>query len=101
MEEYDYDIQYVKGKENEVADCLFRLCHTTSDTLKQATWEVGLSEENESTENMTPEKPDTHTKFISWRLQPTFGKVETKPNVIGKLWKQIKNEGMPDYDEED
>ena len=107
MEEYGYDIEYVKGKENEVADSLFRLFPITSDTLKQATWEAGISEEekmnltprrmrdplkekeNESTEKMKPEKPDMHTEFISLRLQPTFGKAKTKPNAIGKLWKEI------------
>ena len=40
---------------------------------------------NESTEDMTIEKLDMHPEFINWRLQPTFGKVETKPNAIGKL----------------
>ena len=36
MEEYDYDIEYVKGKENKVADCLSRLFPIRSDILKQA-----------------------------------------------------------------
>ena len=57
--------------------------------------------ENESSEDMTTEKPDMHTEFINWRLQPTFGKVKTKPKAIGKLWKKIKKEEMPNYDEED
>ena len=149
MEEYDYDVEYVKGKENKVADCLSRLFPITSDISKQAMWEAGISDEedgtaelktqphkieifgtpvitedrvlkgqeninlplrrmrepseeteNESTEDMTPEKLDMHTEFINWRLQPTFGKVKTKPNAIEKLWKDIKKEEMPDYDEE-
>ena len=48
--------------------------------------------ENESTEDMTAEKLDMHTEFINWRLESTFGKVKTKPNAIGKLWKEIKTE---------
>ena len=51
---------------------------------------------NESAEDMTTEKLDMHTEFINSRLQPTFGKVKTKPNAIGNLLKEI-----PDYDEED
>ena len=150
MEEYDYEIEYVKGKENKVADCLSRLFPITSDTLKQAMREAGISEEedettelenqpqkieifgtpvitkdrvlkeeekitlpprrmrepseeteNEATENMTPDKPNMYTEFINWRLQPTFGKVKTKPNAIGKLLKEIKKEEMPDYDGEE
>ena len=36
MEEYDYKIEYVKGKENEVADCLSRLFSVYPDTIKQS-----------------------------------------------------------------
>ena len=36
MEKYDYDIEYVKGKENKFADCLPRLFNITSDISKQA-----------------------------------------------------------------
>ena len=36
MEEYEYEMEYVKGKENKVADCLSRLLPITADTLKQA-----------------------------------------------------------------
>ena len=134
MEDYDYDIEYVEGKKNKVADCLSRLLPITYDISKQAMWEAGISDEedgtaklksqpqkieifgtpiitedrvlngeekinlptrmmrepsevteNESTEDMTTEKLDMHMEFINWRLQPTFGKVKTKPNAIEKL----------------
>ena len=49
MEEYDYDIEYVKGKENKVADCLSRLFPIRSDILKQAMWEAGISNEEDGT----------------------------------------------------
>ena len=150
MEEYDYGIEYVKGKENKVADYLSRHFPITSDISKTAMWEAGISDEedgtvelknqpqkieisgtliitedrvqkreekinlpprrmsepseekeNESTEDMTPEKLDMHTEFINWRVHPTFGKVKTKPNATGKLWKEIKKEEMSDYDEVD
>ena len=69
MEEYDYDIEYVKGKENKVADCLSRISPITSDISKQAMWEAGISDEEdgtaESTEDMTPEKLNMHTEFIN------------------------------------
>ena len=57
--------------------------------------------ENESREDMTTEKLDMNTEFINSKLQPTFGKVKTKLDAIGKLCKQIKKEEMSDYDEED
>ena len=47
MEEYDYDMEYVKGKENKVAYCLSRLFPITSDISKQATWEAGISDEKD------------------------------------------------------
>ena len=117
MEEYDYDIEYVKGKENKIADCLSRFFPITSDISKQSTWEAGISDEedgtvelknqpqkieifgtpiitedswlrgeeninlpprrmrelseeteNESTEEITPEKIDMHMEFINWSL---------------------------------
>ena len=36
MEEYKCEIEYVKGKENKVADCPFRLFPITKDTLQEA-----------------------------------------------------------------
>ena len=47
MEEYDYDIEYVKGKENKVADCSSRIFPITSDISKQAMWEAGISDEED------------------------------------------------------
>ena len=49
MEEYDYDIEYEKGKENKVAECLSRLFPITSDISKQAMWEAGISDEEDGT----------------------------------------------------
>ena len=34
MEEYEYEIEYAKGEENKVADCLSRLFPMTVDTIK-------------------------------------------------------------------
>ena len=45
MKKYDYEIEYVKGKENEVANCLPRLFPIKSDTLKKA----GIPPSNEKT----------------------------------------------------
>ena len=49
MEKYDYDIKYVKGKENKVAACSSRLFPITSDISKQAMWEAGISNEENGT----------------------------------------------------
>ena len=49
MEEYDYDIEYVKGKEKKVADCLSQSFPITSDISKQAMWEAGISDEEDGT----------------------------------------------------
>ena len=44
MEEYDYDIQHVKGKENKVADCLSRLFPINdNDILRQTIANVELN----------------------------------------------------------
>ena len=49
MEDHDYDIEYVKGKGNKVADCLSRIFPITSDISKQAMWEAGISDEEDGT----------------------------------------------------
>ena len=36
MEEYNYEIEYVKGKENKVTDCLSSLFPVYPDTIKQS-----------------------------------------------------------------
>ena len=150
MEEYEYEIEYVKGKENKVADCLSRLFPITKDTLQEAMEKTGISTEEEepSLEDQSPEietfdKPritkdeilkekikltarrmrepsenetteteeeitetpgdntNLYTDFINWKLQPVKGKIKTKPNAIGKLWKEVTKDEMPMYNEED
>ena len=50
MEGYGYEIEYVKGKENKVADCLSILFPITVDTLKEGMKQAGIpdKEENQS-----------------------------------------------------
>ena len=109
MEEYDYEIEYVKGKENKIADCLARLFPITTDIL-QAAEESGMVEENNipietnkkdtSQATESKEKPtikeikkvtgkikiDLQEEFNKWKLKPKRGNnVKTKPNAIGKL----------------
>ena len=57
MEEYEYEIEYVKGKENKVADCLSRIFPITRDTLHEAMRKVGigLAEGEPSLEEKLPE----------------------------------------------
>ena len=45
MEKYDYEIEYVKGKENKVADCLSRLFPVYPDTIEQPKDNVGSTPE--------------------------------------------------------
>ena len=52
MEEYDYEIEYVKGKENKVADCLSRLFTITKDTQKEAMKQAGTSESEDEAEEL-------------------------------------------------
>ena len=149
MEEYEYEIMYVKGKENKVADCLSRIFPITRDTLHEAMRKagIGLTEGKLSLENKLPEieirdvpritheetlketiklperrmkelshedsteteeetaqtpqeTTNLYTDFIDWKLQPTTGKIITKPNAIGKLWKEVTKDYMPIYNEE-
>ena len=59
MEEYDYEIEYVKGKENKVADCISRVFPITSDTLKTAMPEAGIPTRNEEDQtNLDDQLPD-------------------------------------------
>ena len=126
MEEYDYEIEYVKGKENKVADCLSRLFPITTDILQQAAEESGIVEENNisietnkkdtSQATESKEKPtikeikkvtgkikiDLQEEFNKWKLKPKRGdNVKTKPNAIGKLWKNITKEEMMSENEKE
>ena len=110
MEEYDYEIEYVKGKENKVADCLSRLFPITTDILKQTAEESGIVEENNipietnkkdtSQATESKEKPtikeikkvtekikiDLQEEFNKWKLKPKRAdNVKTKPNAIDRL----------------
>ena len=59
MVEYDYEIEYVKGKENKVTDCLSRLFPITSDILKTAMPEAGIPTRNEEDQtNLKNQLPD-------------------------------------------
>ena len=40
-------------------------------------------------------------EFTNWKLAPTLGRVKTKRNTIGKLWKHVTKEKIPPFDEED
>ena len=101
MEEYKYEIVYVKGKENKVADCLSRLIPIQSqDQLrisdaiitpeeKTETLPRGIRESLESADGKSETGPSTAEKvdqeqlyadFVKWRLHSTKGKVKTKPN---------------------
>ena len=149
MEEYKYEIEYVKGKENKVADCHSRIFPITRDTLHEAMRKDGIGltegkpsledklreieirditritheetleeriklperrmrelshEDSTETEEETAQTPqettNLYTDFINWKLQPTTGKIKTKPNAIGKLWKEVTKDDMPIYNEE-
>ena len=113
LEEYKYEIEYVKGKENKVADYLSRLSPTqTIDLLQQAADLAGITVKNierephnsktssETTSN-TSNQQDLYGEFTNWKLAPILGKVKTRPNAIGKLWKHITKEELPPFDKED
>ena len=72
MEEYEYEIEYVKGKENKVADCLSRIFPITRDTLHEAMRKagIGLTEGEPSLEDKLPE--------IEIRDVPRITREETK-----------------------
>ena len=70
MEEYEYEIEYVGGKENKVADCLSRLFPITANTTKQAIDEAGMLEEEdtlsaiEELEKLSPQTETFDTPII-------------------------------------
>ena len=69
MEEYDYETEYVKGKENKVADCLSQFFPITSGTLKTAMPEAGIPTRNEedqtNIENQLPNMEIFNTPVIT------------------------------------
>ena len=55
LEQYKYEIQYVKGKENKAADCLSRLFPITSpDILKKAPENTDVEEKGNTPEEKSP-----------------------------------------------
>ena len=108
MEEYEYEVEYVKGKSNKVADYLSGLLPITADSLKQAgiPEEVGNHLETEEPENqlspsMSPERLDIYSNFTNWQQQPSAGKIKIKHNAIEKLWEEINKQDMPLENEEE
>ena len=118
MEEYKYKIVYVKGKENKAADCLSRLFPIQSQNQSQIFDSIITPEEETETSPIKIQEPsesdtekdktDTsiveevdreqlYLDFVQWRLHPTQGKVKTKPNAVGKLWKSVTKNNMPPY----
>ena len=113
---------YIKGKENKSADCLSRLIPIQSPYQSQISDSIITPEEETETSSRRIQEPsesdnekdetDTsiveevdqeqlYADFVQWRLHPTQGKVETKPNAMGKLWKSVTKNDMPPYNEED
>ena len=113
---------YVKGKENKAADCLSRLFPIQSPDQSQISDSIITPEEETETSPRRTQEPsesdsekdetDTpvveevdqeqlYAEFVQWRLHPTHGKVKTKPNAVGKLWKSVTKNDMPPYNEED
>ena len=60
--------------------------------------EPSIEEETPSTSHPSN---SVYSGFIEWKLNPSYGTVKTKPNTVGKLWKEIKKEDMPSYNEEE
>ena len=67
MEEYDYEIEHMKGKENTVADCLSRLFPVQEEDLSQQALEnIDLLPEAERLEadNTSGNSPRFKTKYL-------------------------------------
>ena len=69
MEKYNYEIEYFKGNERKVADCLSQIFPITSDTLKTAMPEADIHTRNEehqtSLENQLPDMEIFNTLVIT------------------------------------
>ena len=120
MEEYKYEILYVKGKENKAADCLSRLFLIESQDQSQVSDSIITPKEETETlprRIREPSESDTekietgtsvvevdeeqlYTDSVQWKLHPTQGKVKTKPNAVGKLWKSVTKNDLPPHNEE-
>lgn len=124
MEEYKYEIEYVKGKENKVADCLSRLFPLTLDdcirdagiTDEQPTEEETPRIEISNTPVTTTKEPENevpmeleeienilatiYERYTDWKKDPKdSGKIKIKPNAAGKLWKEINKDKLGPYNE--
>lgn len=123
LEEFEYEISYVKGKENKAADCLSRLfpIQVEKDILQSALEDIDLEVESPATEILdtsTGKNPDVsqqqtemetpNTEIIQnysvnygkWKEQPTETIVKIKPNAIGKLWRKITKTQLSAFDTE-
>ena len=63
LEEYDYEIEFVKGKENKVADCLSRLFPVYPDTTKQS--KDNADSTPKQLENALPDTEISHSPVIT------------------------------------
>ncbi|CAK9816796.1 Retrovirus-related Pol polyprotein from transposon 412 [Anthophora quadrimaculata] len=96
MEEYDYEIDYTKGKENTAADGLSRVYPLLSQPQQ---------EDNENTPSNTNadidelEQTQLFTEYENWKQNPDPTYIlPTRPNPIGKVWKPLHKEMLGSYD---
>ena len=80
LEKYKYEIEYVKGKEKKVADCLSRLFRMqTTDLLQEAVDLAGITVKNTEREthnsetfseitSNTSNQQDLYEDFTKWKL---------------------------------
>ena len=88
MEEYEYEIEYVKGKKIKVADRLSRLFPITADTLKQAMKESRIPEEEDSqseTEELEKLLPKIETSNTPIIIEDNKLTEENKIKLLNKF----------------
>ena len=101
LEDIESNLQEIKPTENPKSTVIEDWILEDKEKIKiphKKIWEASIEEETPSTSHPSN---SVYSDFMGWRLNPSYGKVKTKPNAIGKLWKDIKKEDMLPYNEEE
>lgn len=96
LEEYEYVIEYKKGKENQAADALSRL-HLTTEEIDQLLnneykGDTGALQNLENSLNKSGNEMILRNEYENWKQTHQNDFITIKPNANGKLWTEIYKE---------
>lgn len=97
LEEYDYDIEYRKGKENQAADALSRLYPLTDEITEQVMADTTNDPTSPSPGTSSDNNEQLYSDYENWKYNPTPSPIKHRAN--NPKWTQINKKTLGEFDE--